>query len=311
MAKRATTYSVVIPVCNEAENIPELHRRISAVFRRRRGNHEIVFVDDASTDDSFRILKDLHRKNKRVKVVRLARNFGQHTAIDVGLRQAAGKTVVVMDGDLQNPPEEIPKLLDKLAQGYDLVYGLRKERKGNLFRKLGSKLAGRLMNALLAVRIPDGTTAFLALDGKLVEQAKLFREKSKFTLGLLSWLAEGRTASVETEHQERTRGKSKYTFWRLVNLTFNLIVSFSTSPLRLAGIIGFVAAILGLLFALVIVFKKIFLGIPVAGYASIICLILAFCGVQLITIGIIGEYVGRIYNEVREGPAYVIREVLK
>jgi dolichol-phosphate mannosyltransferase len=301
-------FSVIIPVCNEEENLFHLYTRLSAVMERL-GSYEIILVDDGSRDNSWPIIKELHEKDRRVKGVSFSRNFGHHIAITAGLDQANGRTVILMDGDLQDQPEEIPKLWEKLREGYDLVYGIRKVKKDSLPKRLNSFLFWWFLNKLSGIHIPRDQTLLRIFDRKILDVLKNMRERARFIHGMIAWTG-FRTALLEVEHAPRERGVSKYNMVKLFRLAFNAITSFSVVPLRLATYLGLLSAGVGLLYAFYFLYKKVFLDIPVLGYASIIVSVLFVGGVQLLILGIIGEYLGRIYQEVQARPVYIVREHL-
>ena len=299
-------FSVIIPIYNEEENIPELHRRLGIVMERL-GTYEIIFVDDGSKDKSWRLIKELHEKYPNVKGISFSRNFGHHIAITAGLDYAKGETIILMDGDLQDPPEEIPKLCGKLKEGYELVYGIRKEKKDSILKRFASFVFWWFINSFSGINIPRNQTLLRIFDRKILEVLTSMRERSRFIHGMIAWTG-FKTAVQEVEHAPRERGKSKYNVIKLFRLAFNAITSFSTLPLRLATYIGLLSAGVGMLYGFYFIYKKIFLGIPVLGYASIIVAVLFVGGIQLLMLGIIGEYIGRIYQEVQARPIYVLRE---
>ena len=299
-------FSIVIPIYNEEENVSELHRRLGTVMKRL-GTYEIIFVDDGSTDKSWQIIKDLHEKDLRVKGLSFSRNFGHHIAITAGMDNAQGKAIILMDGDLQDTPEEIPKLFNKLNEGYDLVYGIRKEKKDSILKRRSSSIFWRLINSFSDINIPRNQTLLRIFDRKILDALKSMRERARFIHGMMAWTG-FRTALQEVEHAPRERGKSKYNVIKLFRLAFNAITSFSTFPLRIATYIGLMSSGIGLIYGFYFLYKKVFLGIPVLGYASIIIAVLFIGGVQLLILGIIGEYLGRVYQEVQARPIYIVKE---
>lgn len=302
-------FSAVIPVYNEEDCLEELYQRLTAVLREVSESYEIIFVDDGSKDRSFPLLERLHRSDTRVKVIRFTRSFGQPYAISAGLKVAQGKRVVVLDADLQNPPEEIPKLAKEMNNGYDIVYGLRKNRRDPLLRKLGSLLFYWYMVRILGVELPPGVSAFRIMNRSMVDQFNSLPEKTRFFAALSCWLGAQYTC-VEIEHSERKRGRSKYSFYKLLWMFINPIIAFSSLPLRWIGFAGILVAVASLLTAVNFILRKVLLGITVPGYSSLIVSILFLSGVQLMSLGIIGEYLSRVYTEVQGRPMYVIRETL-
>lgn len=301
-------FSVVIPVYNEEENIPELYRRLTAVMERL-GSYEIIMVDDGSKDKSWELIKELHNKDGRVKGISFSRNFGHHLALTAGVDYARGEAVILMDGDLQDPPEEILKLYDKFKEGYDLLYGIRKERRDPVLKKISSSLFWWILNKFTDVRMPAGQTMLRILSRRLVDVLKNMREFSRFIHGMMAWTG-FKVETVEIEHAPRLRGKSKYNLIKLFKLAFHAITSFSIVPLRLATYLGLISSFVSLMIGLYFIFRKIFFNIPVLGYASIIVSIFFVGGIQLLVLGIFGEYLGRTYQEVQKRPLYIIREML-
>ncbi len=304
----APDFSVVIPIYNEEENLFDLYQRLSSVLEKL-GTYEIILVDDGSKDRSWPIIKELHEKDERVKGVSFSRNFGHHIAITAGLDHAMGKTIILMDGDLQDPPEEILKLWGKLNEGYDLVYGIRKVKRDSLMKRLNSFLFWWFLNKLSGIDIPRNQTLLRIFDKKILDVLKNMRERARFIHGMIAWTG-FKTALQEVEHAPRERGVSKYNTIKLFRLAFNAITSFSTVPLRLATYLGLLSAGVGLCYGFYFLYKKIFLGIPVLGYASIIVAVLFVGGVQLLILGIIGEYLGRVYQEVQARPIYILKDTV-
>ena len=299
-------FSIIIPVYNEEDNVRELHRRLGTVMERL-GTHEIIFVDDGSNDRSWQIIKDLHERDSNVKGLSFSRNFGHHIAITAGLDHAKGKAIILMDGDLQDQPEEIPKLIRKFNEGYELVYGIRKEKKDSIIKRFTSFVFWWFINSCSGINIPRNQTLLRIFDSKILNALNSMRERARFIHGMIAWTG-FKIALQEVEHAPRERGTSKYNAIKLFRLAFNAITSFSTLPLRLATYIGLLSAGVGMLYGFYFIYKKIFLGIPVLGYASIIVAVLFVGGIQLLILGIIGEYIGRIYQEVQARPIYVLKE---
>jgi len=303
-------FSVVIPVFNEEENLEVLHTRLVKVMESLEEPYEIIFVDDGSTDSSFQILKDLHQKDNNVKVIRFTRNFGHHIAITAGLDHCKGENIIVMDADLQDQPEEIPKLLAKFNEGYDIVYGLRKKRQDNLFKRLSSKVYLSLLAKLTNQTINPRMASLRIMTRRVVDNVNELRECSRFWGGLIAWLGFS-YAMVDIEHGKRLAGRSKYSLWKMIRLAIEGITSFSNVPLRLAAYFGFVIATLSFVFGVYMVMRKFIWDIPVAGYTSLIVAIFFMGGVQLIVLGVIGEYIGKIHTEVRNRPLYVVEDIIE
>jgi glycosyltransferase involved in cell wall biosynthesis len=304
--------SIVVSAFNEEENLEELYSELTRVMEAIGATYEIIFTDDGSTDRTFELLRKFHVSDGRVRVVRFGRNFGQQAANAVGLRLARGETVILIDADLQTPPTEIPKLRDKLLEGYDLVYGMRPPRPGPFYRRIGTVLANWFIRKVTGANVPDAATSFLAINRKLVDEVNLFNDKTRYLCGYLAWLSYGRHASVPVKQVPRKHGRSKYTLWRLIELTITLVTHYTNAPLALATYLG-AALILGgtglLAWGLAGV-GNVYAGAAAAVTVPVIGALVLLSGVQLVCIGVVGEYVGRTYNETRNRPSYLIREIL-
>jgi dolichol-phosphate mannosyltransferase len=314
MQNTCPVFSVVIPIYNEEGNIPELYRRLTEVLEnlcKTEGHigsvYEIIMVDDGSTDHSWELIKELHEKDLRVKGRSFSRNFGHHIAISAGLNYANGKSVILMDGDLQDLPEEIPKLYGKYKEGYDLVYGIRKERQDNIFRRISSFIFWKTIRALSGFDIPQNQAMLRIMNKNYVDNLNKFTERNRFFAGLFKWVGFNQTA-VQIEHAKRFAGKSKYNFLKMLKLTFNAVTSFSYFPLQLAGFIGLFISVVAFIFGIWLILRKMLFGVDVVGWASTIVTILFIGGVQLAVLGFIGEYVGRVFSEVQQRPLYIIKE---
>ncbi|UCC39062.1 MAG: glycosyltransferase family 2 protein [Candidatus Aminicenantes bacterium] len=301
--------SIVIPVYNEEKNLPELYKRLFRIIKRLKKSCEIIFVDDGSTDESFEILKKTNRRNENVKVIKFSRNFGHHIAISAGLDHSRGNAVVLMDGDLQDPPEEIPKLYEKYKEGYDIVYAVRKTRKDPFLKKAVSKFFHLIFRLLGKIETPPESGIFRIMSRQSVEALQSCRERSRFITALINWTGFSHIG-VETRRESRYAGRSKYNLFKSLRLAMDGFMSFSFFPLRIATYIGFFVALISFTMMIYMLIKKLFFGIPILGYVSIIISVLFIGGVQLLIIGIMGEYIGRIYTEVKSRPMYIIKEKL-
>ena len=308
--------SVVIPIYNEEENIRDLHARLTPVLEKLcidsdqpRDSYEIIMVDDGSVDRSWSLIKEVHTSDARVKGLTFARNFGHHIALTAGLDVARGSAVILMDGDLQDPPEEIPRLFAGFCEGYDLVYGIRQARNDSLFKKVTSRIFWWMLRRFSGVAIPEGQTMLRVMSRRLVDAVKQMRERARFVHGMMAWVGFNVT-TIEVTHAPRIKGKSKYNIPRMFALAFHAITSFSTVPLRLATYLGLLTSMVSMLIGLYFVYLKIARNIAVLGYASIIVSIFFVGGIQLLVLGIFGEYVGRTYQEVQQRPLYLLRETL-
>jgi undecaprenyl-phosphate 4-deoxy-4-formamido-L-arabinose transferase len=301
--------SVVIPVYRSADMLGELARRLFRVLDGLGVEYEIIFVDDGSPDGSWQVLQQLQEAYPdRVVAIKLMRNYGQHNALMCAFRASRGQFVVTMDDDLQTPPEEIPMLLKAICEkDLDLVYGSYAAKKHHLFRNLGSRLVNGFYR--MVFRMPVTITSFRIIRRVLLESIFSYSLNFTFVDGLLAWNTQ-RVGEVTVEHHPRAKGRSGYTLRKLVSLALNLFTNFSLLPLRLATVLGFFASAGGFLVALWYLIQYFFAGISVPGYASTIIAILVLGGVQLLSLGVLGEYLGRVHLNVNRKPQYTVREVV-
>lgn len=299
-------YSIVIPVYRSQKSLIELYNRVVTVMKGINSSFEIIFVDDDSPDNSWNILMNIYKNDKDVLLVQLTRNFGQHNAIMCGIAHSKGDFVITMDDDLQNPPEDILKLINKIKQGFDIVYGEYKIKKHSFLRNLGSHFVQYVYKRIF--QVSGNLTSFRIIRRHTAEKILDYKLNYTFIDGLLAWQTKN-IGYVLVNHHERTSGNSNYGIGKLLALTFNMITNFSIFPLQLASITGFLFSFLGGLLAIFYALKKIFFDIPVTGYTSIMIAILIFSGVQLVTIGLIGEYIGRIHLNMNQKPQYSIRTI--
>ena len=298
--------SVVVPVYNEKEVIEEFHRRTVAVLKKLSMRFEVVYVNDGSSDESLDILKKLRYDDSSIAIVDLSRNFGKEIALSAGLDHANGDLVVVIDADLQDPPELIPEFIKHWHEGYDIIYGRRVGREGeSSIKKLTAFCFYRVMGKLSRIKIPPDTGDFRLLSRRAVEAMKLLKEQHRFMKGLFSWIGYNQK-EVLYQREKRFAGKTKWNYWKLWNFALEGITSFTIFPLKIASYLGIATALGAFLYSLIVIYKTLMYGDPVAGYPSLIVFILFLGGVQLLTIGIIGEYVGRIFNETKKRPLYFI-----
>lgn len=305
------TLSVVVPVYNEADNVDELLRRINGVVRGLSvppAGYELIFVDDGSRDATLDKLQAAARDDRHLRIVSLSRNFGHQIAATAGLDAARGDAVVLMDGDLQDPPELIEDFMGKFRQGYDVVYATRRRRAGESgFKLFTAALFYRVIRRLTNVSIPVDTGDFRLMSRRVVVALRNSRERHRFIRGLVSWVGFKQTG-VEYDRAERFSGSSKYPVSKMFRFAIDGITAFSELPLRLATWFGFLVSVAGFLVALYEVGLHVFTGYNLPGYTSTIFAVLFLGGVQLITIGILGEYVGRIYDEIKGRPLYLVAE---
>jgi polyisoprenyl-phosphate glycosyltransferase len=299
--------SVVIPLLNEEGNVRELADRLLQVLGDTGESFEIVFVDDGSSDRTPLILREFALRDRRIRVIRLARNYGQESAVQAGMLRARGRWVIQSDGDLQNPPEEIPKLLEKRADGYEIVFGARQKRQDPWHRVAASKAMVWFMRRVLGIDLPEDVTTFRLIHGDVARFIAGLPEKRKFFSALASWSG-ARSISVPVAHAERRAGVTKYDLGRLINHTFDLMVGFSVRPLRIIGAAGALFAVAGILFGVYRIVQKL-AGVPInVGYASLFSAIVILGGLQLIALSVIGEYVGRIFIQTQDRPLYRVAE---
>lgn len=310
MRQESVDLSIVVPIFNEEEVLPELYRRVVDVLDGIRKSFEIILVDDGSRDRSWPVIDELHRGDARVRGIRLSRNFGQHIAITAGIDHSRGDSVILMDGDLQDRPEEIPRLLEKMAEGYDLVYGVRTNRQDAFIKKATSILFWKLIRNLSGFEIPENQAMLRVMSRKYVDDFRKFTERNRFLAGLFTWVGHSQ-AALEVEHGARFKGKSKYNLYRMLKLTFHAITSFSYFPLQMAGLAGLAISVVSFFFGIWFLVRKLVFGISVMGWASTMVAILFLGGVQLAVLGLIGEYLGRVFTEVQNRPIYLVRQYLK
>ncbi|AOY82452.1 glycosyltransferase family 2 protein [Moorena producens JHB] len=303
------TYSLVIPVYNEENSILELYRRISTVMDQL-GEAELILVNDGSCDRSLELMRDLHQKDPRVCYLSLSRNFGHQIAVTAGLNFVRGQGIIVLDADLQDPPEIIPVLVEKWQQGYQIVYAQRTQRRRESWlKRFPAYLFYRLLRRLANVEIPLDTGDFCLMDRRVVDVLNAMPERNRYVRGLRSWVGLRQT-SVSYVRDPRFAGEIKYTIHKSLALAVDALVSFSKVPLRMATYLGLLATAIALLMAGLVLYWRIFqLDSPVTGFATIMIAIFFLGAVQLVSIGILGEYVGRIYEEVKGRPLYVLSEV--
>ncbi len=300
--------SLVIPVYNEQENLTLLYQRLCASLEPITASFEILFINDGSQDDSLPILQALAAKDGRVCVIDLSRNFGHQVAISAGLDHAGGRGVIIMDADLQDPPEVLPEFIAKWKEGYDVVYAIRARRKEAWLKRNLYLVFYRLMQRIANIEIPLDAGDFCIMDRRVVDELNDMPERSRFVRGLRSWIGLRQTG-LAYERQARNAGQPKYTFSRLVYLALDGLVSFSFLPLRLITLLGFGVSALSILLAIGYTIQKLTIGLSPPGFATTIVAILFLAGMQLITIGVIGEYVGRIFEEVKRRPLYIVRRI--
>jgi dolichol-phosphate mannosyltransferase len=303
-------YSVVAPCWNEEGNLHELYHRITEVMDKTADTWELVLINDGSTDRTGELMKELHAKDPRVHYIQFARNFGHQIAVTAGMDYAQGEAVILIDADLQDPPELILEMIKKWKEGYEVVYAVRSERKGETwFKLLTARLFYRLIYRITDVNIPLDTGDFRLMDRKVVNQMKRMREHHRFIRGLTSWIGFKQTG-VYYVREERFAGETKYPLRRMIRLAITAITGFSIFPLQLATFMGFVIAGLSGLAILIAIIARLSGGQAFEGQATTLVMVLFLGSIQLISLGIIGEYLGRIYDEVRARPLYIVHEAV-
>jgi glycosyltransferase involved in cell wall biosynthesis len=303
-----TRLSVVVPAYNEQDALAEFHRRLAKVMETLCADWEVIYVNDGSRDGTLALLGDLARQDRHVVVVDLSRNFGKEIAMTAGLDRALGDAVVLIDADLQDPPELIAEFLSEWRRtGADVVYGKRRSRASeSRAKKLSAHLFYRVMQRIGRVRIPEDTGDFRLMSRRAVRALRQLRERNRFMKGLFAWIGFPQ-AAVLYDRDARFAGKTKFNYWTLWNFAIEGITSFTTAPLRLATYAGLVVALAAFAFGAWIVVDTLLHGNPVAGYPSLIVVVLFLGGVQLISIGVLGEYVGRMFEETKGRPLYLIQ----
>lgn len=302
-----TLLSVVVPAYNEEGVLPEFHKRISGVLESMAVDAEIVYVNDGSIDHTLAVMQLIRASDPRVAIVDLSRNFGKDIAITAGLDHANGDAVVVIDADLQHPPELIPELVKHWNEGYDVVYVKRISRMGeSLIKRITTYAFYRLIQTVSRVKIPEDASDYRLLSRRALDSLKLLREQHRFMKGLFTWIGYPQKA-ISYQPDTRYAGQTKWSYWNLWNFALEGITSFSTVPLKFATYLGLLTALPAFIYAVVIIYQTIVYGNPVPGYPSLMIVILFLGGVQLITIGIIGEYLGRMFDETKQRPLYFLK----
>ncbi len=299
--------SILVPAFNEHESLPILYDRLVSLMESHENyDFEILFVNDGSKDDTLDIIKFLRKKDSRINYLNLSRNYGKEIAMIAGFDYIQGDALVIMDADLQDPPELIPEMIKYWEEGFDDVYAKRRSRKGeSLLKKITSWGFYRTLQSMTKIEIQKDTGDFRLLDRRCVEAIKQMRESQRYTKGLFSWIGYNKK-EILYDRDPRIAGKTKWNYRKLINLSLDGITSFTTSPLHWASIIGILVSFVGFIYMLSIILKTLIYGIDVSGYASMMVVILFLGGIQLIFLGLIGEYLGRAFYEVKRRPLYFI-----
>ena len=301
--------SLLVPVYNEEEVLLLLYEELCKIIKGTSDyEFELFFVNDGSKDRTLDILRDMHKADSRVNYISFSRNFGKEIALAAGFDYVSGDAVVILDADLQHPPELIPDMIKYWEEGYDDVYARRMNREGEPWlKKLTSRVYYRLLQKMTKVEIQKDTGDFRLLDRRALEALKKLREKQRYTKGMFSWVGFNKKEII-FDSKPRAAGKTKWNYLQLANLAMEGITSFSTAPLRLATIVGFLVSFFSITYMIITLIQSLIWRNPVKGYPSIMVMILFLGGVQLICLGIIGEYVGRIFNETKNRPLYIVSE---
>ncbi len=302
---KSPDFSIVAPVWNETDSLPEFISRVSAAMEGK--DWEFVIVDDGSTDGSDQILLQASEKEKRIKPVLFARNFGHQIAVTAGMDYSQGKAVVIIDADLQDPPELIPDLISKWEEGYEVVYAVRSDRQGeSFFKRITASFFYRMINRITAIDIPLDTGDFRLMDRKVVDVLNSMREHHRFLRGMSAWVG-FRQIGVSYERAPRFAGETHYTLKKMIRLAVTAVTGFSFFPLQLATFMGFISAAVSIIAIPVVIALRFSGSLAFFGQATTLIAVLFFGGVQLISLGILGEYIGRLYDEARGRPLYIVR----
>lgn len=308
MSNEIIQYSVVVPLYNEESVIQESYKRLKSVMDSTEESYEIIFVNDGSRDKTVELTKEICGKDNNIKLVSFSRNFGHQIAITAGMDSSSGNAVIVIDADLQDPPEVMLKMIEKWKEGYEVVYGKRISRKGEtFFKKVTAKMFYRILNSLTDVDIPVDTGDFRLIDRKVCDALKTIPERNRYVRGLVSWLG-FKQIGVEFAREERFAGETKYPLKKMIKFATDAISSFSYKPLKLSTFAGGTMAGLSFLYLIFVVFEKLFTHNTVHGWASLVAVTLFCNGITFLMLGIIGEYIGRIYDEAKGRPLYIIGE---
>ncbi len=301
--------SVLIPLLNEQDSLTELQQRLHDALEGIGKPYEILYINDGSTDNTQRILEDFHERFPTVKVIEFNRNYGQHMALFAGFQGCQGDIIITIDGDLQNPPEESPKLASKMEEGYEVVATYRKNRHDSLFRRFASNIVNKITSRLVGVKLKDYGCMLRAYSRPVIDHINMCTESSSFIPALANTFAR-KIVEIEVAHEERKKGQSKYSIFRLLRLNFDLMTSFSLLPIQFIGVLGSIIAALGLLFAIFLFIRRLVVGPESEGAFTLFGILFFFIGIQIFALGVIGEYIGRIYQEVRRRPRFIIKKEL-
>jgi glycosyltransferase involved in cell wall biosynthesis len=302
--------SVVVPVYNESEVLPEFHERLAAVLDKLDLRSEILYINDGSSDSSLEVIGRLRERDARVGLINLSRNFGKELAMTAGFDQAQGDAVVVIDSDLQDPPELIVEFIRQWRAGFDVIYGKRTTRDGeSAVKKVTAFMFYRVIQMISRVKIPVDTGDYRLMSRRAVDALLKLREQHRFMKGLFAWIGY-KTCAVEYQRDARFAGTSSFNYWKLWNFALEGVTSFTTAPLKIATYLGLAVALYAFIYGAIIIYKTLVFGSSVAGYPSLMVVVLFLGGIQLVGIGIIGEYLGRMFDESKRRPLYLVQDFL-
>ncbi len=302
-------YSFIFPIYNESENLDELHQQVTKLIERLDGLSEVLLIDDGSRDGSFEMMLEINRRDPRFKVIQLSRNFGHQLAISSGMDLALGQATIIMDADLQDPPEVVLEMIQKWKEGYEVVYGVREKREGEtIFKKWTASIFYRLLDKLAEMQIPRDVGDFRLVDRKVLDTFKALRESNRYVRGLFTWVGFKQIGVHYVRHQ-RFAGETKYPFRKMLKLAKDAVIGFSYVPLRLTLNLGFLISFLSILAGIWALYLKLTGGYTVRGWTSLAVVVCFIGGTQLIVIGILGEYIARIYEEVKQRPLYIVKDL--
>ena len=308
---KSPIYSVIIPAYNEQEVIKETYTRLTAVMTGMGEPYELIFINDGSNDHTAQIIAGFCEQDSSVRLINFTRNFGHMPAISAGMEHARGQAIFVIDADLQDPPELFPQMAEKWKEGYHVVYGKRIKRKGeSFFKRLSAKLFYRFLRRMTSVDLPPDTGEFRLIDRKVCDAVNKLPEKNRYIRGLVSWVG-FKQIPVEYEREKRFAGMTKYPLRKMLSFAMDAITSFSYKPLKLATTLGFSISIFSFLYILYVIYQHFFTDRTIAGWTSTIAAILLTQGIVLMILGLMGEYIGRIYTELQNRPNYIIQEIVE
>jgi len=308
MYENKIIYSLVVPLYNEEQVINESYKRLKKIMDSCNESYEIIFVNDGSKDNTEKLADEICKNDSNIKLLNFSRNFGHQPAITAGMELSTGSAVIVIDADLQDPPEVILKMMEKWREGYDVVYGKRTQRNGEtFFKKFTAKMFYKTLNKLTDVNIPKDTGDFRLIDRKVCNVLSSLPEKNRYVRGLVSWLG-FKQVGVEFVREERFAGETKYPLKKMIKLAMDGITSFSYKPLKFASVAGIITSSLGFIYLIVILLQKIFTNTAIQGWTSLIAVNIIFNGIILLVLGIMGEYIGRIYDESKGRPNYIVKD---